>query len=97
VACCYRGSWSVGLSVRYCHELISDIAIFVLKRDVKLQLTTVMSPAKMAELIEMSFGLSTLIGPWNHVLDGGSRSLCEEAIMRGGKGRPIVKYRDILQ
>ena len=32
---------------------------------------TVVSPAKMAELIQMSFGLSTRIDPWNHVLDGG--------------------------
>jgi len=35
---------------------------------------TLVSPAKMAELIEMLFGLRTRVGPENHVLDGGSRS-----------------------
>jgi len=29
----------------------------------------------MAELIEMLFGLRTRVGPGNHVLNGGSRSL----------------------
>jgi len=32
---------------------------------------TLMSPAKAAEPIEMSFGLRTWVGPGNHVLDGG--------------------------
>jgi len=32
--------------------------------------TLVVSPAKMAEPIEMPFGLRTWV-PWNHVLDGG--------------------------
>jgi len=31
---------------------------------------TVVSPAKTAELIEISFGLWAAIGPRNHVLDG---------------------------
>ena len=31
---------------------------------------TLVSPAKMAELIEMSFGLRTQVGPGKHVLDG---------------------------
>jgi len=31
---------------------------------------TVVSPAKTAEPIEMPFGLWTLVGPRNHVLDG---------------------------
>jgi len=32
---------------------------------------TIMSPAKMAEPIEMLFGLWTRVGPMNYVLDGG--------------------------
>jgi len=32
---------------------------------------TLVSPAKMAELIEMPFGLMTCVGPGNHVLDRG--------------------------
>ena len=34
-------------------------------------------------------------GPRNHVLDGGTDSPWEEAILRG-VGRPIAKYRDTL-
>ena len=33
---------------------------------------TLVSPAKMAEPIEMPFGLRTWVGPRDHVLDGGS-------------------------
>jgi len=33
---------------------------------------TLVSPAKMAELIEISFGLRTRVGPGNQVLDRGS-------------------------
>jgi len=32
---------------------------------------TLVSPAKMAEPIEILLGLRTLVGPGNHVLDGG--------------------------
>jgi len=32
---------------------------------------TLVSPAKMAELIQMPFGLRTWVGPGNHVLDAG--------------------------
>jgi len=32
---------------------------------------TLLSPAKMAELIEMPFGLKSQVGPGNHVLYGG--------------------------
>jgi len=32
---------------------------------------TLVSPAKMAEPIEMPFGLWTRVGPRDHVLDGG--------------------------
>lgn len=56
---------------------------------------TVRSCEKMAEPIEMPFGLNTWVGPRNHVLDGGPHPLWEEAILRG-KGLPIAKYRDTL-
>jgi len=55
---------------------------------------TIVSPAKMAELIEMSFELWTSVDPRNHVLDRGTDSPCEGAILRGKRG--IVKYRDSL-
>jgi len=50
----------------------------------------------MAKPIEMSFGLRTLLGPGNHVLDGGP----DPPMGRGnfwGKGRPIVKYGNTLR
>jgi len=50
----------------------------------------------MAELIEMSFGLRTWVGPGNHVLNGSPDPPWEGAILRR-KARPIVKYRDTLQ
>jgi len=46
------------------------------------QSVTILSPAKTAELIEIPFGLWTLVGPGNHVLDGGPDLLCEGAILR---------------
>jgi len=39
----------------------------------------------MAEPIEMPFGISTQVGPRNHVLDGVQIALCEGTIF---KGRP---------
>jgi len=53
---------------------------------------TLVSPAKMAEPIEMPFGfepiempfgLRTWVGPGNHVLDGGPGLPWERAILRG--------------
>jgi len=35
---------------------------------------SLVSPAKTAEPIEMSFGLRTRVGPWHHVDDGGPDS-----------------------
>ena len=46
------------------------------------------SPAKTAEPIEMPFGLRTLVGPGNRVLDGVQIPLWEVAIF--GKEEPIV-------
>jgi len=53
--------------------------------------------AKTAEPIEMLLELcTTRVGPRNHVLAGGSRSPWEWQFIFGGKGRPIVKYRDAI-
>jgi len=49
----------------------------------------------MAAAIKMSFGLRTLVGPGNHVLNGGPDPPWEGAFF-GGE-HPIVKYRDTLQ
>jgi len=46
---------------------------------------TIVSSAKMAELIEMPFGIRTLLGPRNRILDGAQIPQCEEAILREEK------------
>jgi len=53
------------------------------------------TPAKTAEPIEMPFGLRTLVGPRNHVLDGVQIAHGKGNFL-GGKGHPIVKYRETL-
>jgi len=55
---------------------------------------TVVIPAKTAQPIEMMFALRTRVDPSNHVLDGSLRLITERANF---EGRPIVKYRDIMQ
>jgi len=57
---------------------------------------TLVSRTKTAEPIEMPFGLSTRVGPGNHILHAGRDPTWEGAIFRGRKGRPTVKYRDTL-
>jgi len=47
----------------------------------------VVSPAKMAQMIEMQFGLRTRVG---NKSPHGKGQFC------GEKGQPIVKYRDTL-
>ena len=43
-----------------------------------------LEPCKMAELIEMPFGVWTRVGrPGNHALDGDPDPPCEQAILRG--------------
>jgi len=52
---------------------------------------TLVRHAKTAERIEIPFGLSTLVGPGNHVLDG-----CRDRPREGTfweKGRPTVKHK----
>jgi len=48
------------LDVAYCYRLNSTVCRSV----------TVVSPVKTVELVEMQFGLTTWVGPRNHVLDG---------------------------
>jgi len=45
--------------------------------------TTVVSPAKTAQPIEMPFGLWARVGSWNHILDRFQLPVCENAIFRG--------------
>jgi len=54
---------------------------------------TLVSPAKTAASIQMQFGLRTLVSPRNHVLDEVQIPPWEGAILRGGKGHPIVKCK----
>ena len=53
----------------------------------------IVSPAKMAEPIEILFGLWTRVGPRNDVLDGVQIPM-QTSNFEGIKGWPIVKYRD---
>jgi len=78
---------TVYVDVAYCYRPSSVVC-----RSVAL-----VSPAKMAELIEMQFGLRKWVGPGNHVLDGGPDPPWKGANFWGENGRPIVKYRDTLQ
>jgi len=69
---------------------ITDRVAWSVDLSVHLSLTVV-SRAKTAEPIKMSFGLWTRVGPRNHVLIWGPDTQCEWAILRR-KGRFIVKY-----
>ena len=68
----------------YCYRLI----VWSLGQSI-----TLASPAKTVEPIEMPFGLRTLVGSRNHVLDGGPDPISGRGNFEGG-GWPIVKYRD---
>jgi len=48
----------------------------------------------MAQLIEMPFGLRTLVGPWNHVFDGVKIPPWEGANIRG-KGTTCCKVQQL--
>ena len=52
---------------------------------------------KMAEPIEMLFGLRIQVDSGIHVLDGGPDPLMESGNFWREKGHPIVKYRDTLR
>jgi len=54
----------------HCSTTYIDAAYYYRLSSVVCLSVTLVSPAKMAELIEMMFGLRTRVGPENHVLDG---------------------------
>jgi len=49
----------------------------------------IMSPAKMAQPIDMPFGLWTRVGLRKHVSDKGSDAPCKTAILKGKGGGPL--------
>ena len=57
---------------------------------------TVVNRGKMGELMEIPFGLRTCVGPWKHVLDEGSDHPMGRGNFKGGKGRPVIKYSDLV-
>jgi len=50
---------------------------------------TLVSHANRAALIELPFGLRTLVGPGNHVLDGRPDPPMERGNFEGGSGVPL--------
>ena len=54
----------------------------------------VVTPEKMAQPIDIPFGLRSPLGQRNHVLDGGPSPPWEGAILREGKGWPVAEYSD---
>ena len=54
------------------------------------QSVTLVSPAKMAEPIEMPFGLRTRLGPGNIVLDGAPDPPMGSGNFEGGRGDPLL-------
>jgi len=63
-----------------------DVAYCYRPSSVVCRSVTLVSPAKMAELIEMPFGLRTRVGPGNHVLDGSPDPPWEGAILGAQSG-----------
>jgi len=69
----------------YCYQPSSMVCLLA-GRSVGVSLclsVTLVSPAKMAEVIEMLFGLRTWVGPRNHVLDGVQMPPWKWTIFRG--------------
>ena len=64
---------------------VTDRVVWSVCLSVSLSVTVV-SPAKMTELIEMPFGLRTQVGPKNHVLDGYPDPPWEAAILSRKRG-----------
>jgi len=72
----------------YCYQLSSVVCLSV---TLSVGLSAILvSPAKTAKPIEMSFGLRTLVGPGNHVLNGDPDTPWEGAIF-WGKGASHCK------
>jgi len=75
----------------YCSTTYVDTWMWLIVTDpnsVVCLSVTVVSPAKTAEPTEMPFGLWTLVGPRNHVLDGIKIAPCEDAIFGESTCRP---------
>ena len=68
------------LDAVYCYRSSSVVCLSVCLS------VTVVSPAKTAESIEMAFGLRTMVGLKNRVLNGGPDSQPEKLILRGKGG-----------
>jgi len=80
------------VDVAYCYRLSSVVCLSVCLFCLSV---TIVSPAKTAEPIDMSFELWTRVGTKNHVLDGGAhwRNLANtiEPFECGGEGACFVK------
>jgi len=74
----------------YCYRPSSVVCLSVC-----LSVTLVI-PAKTAELIKMSFGLRTRVGPGEPCVRWESRFSVGRGNFEEAKGRPIVKYSDTL-
>ena len=66
-------------------SIVTDRVAWSVGRSVCWSVTLV-SPAKMIELIEMPFGLRTQVGPGNHVLHGSPDPPWERAVLTGESG-----------
>jgi len=72
--------------------VVTDGVVWSVDWSVSLSVTvisTITSPSKTAELIEMLFWLCIQVGPTNHILDGFQIPLWEGLILRGRKGGPL--------
>jgi len=81
------------IDAAYCYRQSSMFCLSV-GWSVRLSIGHTSEPCKMAEPVQMPFGLRTHLGPGNH--DTGTDHPWEEAIFER-EGHPIVKYRDTLQ
>jgi len=70
-----------------------DAAYCYLPSSVVCPSVTVVSPAKIPEPIQMSFGLRTWVGPRNHLLDEGPDPPIETGNFEGGTLQSSVQKR----
>jgi len=71
------------------HMYMRSIVIDYRLSSVVCRSVTVVSPAKMAQPIEMLFSVEDSVGPRNHVLDGCPDLPMEGAIFRQGRHSPL--------
>ena len=95
----YDGITNIGIGIirPHCSTTYVDVACCYRLSSMVCLSVTLVSLAKMAEPIEMPFGLSMRVGPENHISDGGPDPPWEGQFWGGGNGRPILKYRDTLR